>query len=100
MAYRVSLTTPAETDVYAAFEPIREAAPCVRRTGSQSERCQRRGSWPVDLLAMGDAGDIDPPLGVINRIDNAIIPDPDTPALLITLQFLASGRSRVFREFA
>ena len=27
MAYRVSLTTPAETDAYAAFERIREAAP-------------------------------------------------------------------------
>jgi hypothetical protein len=27
MAYRVSLATPAETDAYAAFERIREAAP-------------------------------------------------------------------------
>ncbi len=27
MAYRVSLTAPAETDAYAAFERIREAAP-------------------------------------------------------------------------
>jgi plasmid stabilization system protein ParE len=27
MAYRVSLSTPAETDAYAAFERIREAAP-------------------------------------------------------------------------
>jgi len=27
MAYRVSLAAPAETDVYAAFERIREAAP-------------------------------------------------------------------------
>jgi plasmid stabilization system protein ParE len=27
MAYRVSLSAPAETDAYAAFERIREAAP-------------------------------------------------------------------------
>jgi hypothetical protein len=27
MAYRVSLASPAETDAYAAFERIREAAP-------------------------------------------------------------------------
>ncbi len=27
MAYRVSLAAPAEADVYAAFERIREAAP-------------------------------------------------------------------------
>jgi len=27
MAYRVSLAAPAETDAYAAFERIREAAP-------------------------------------------------------------------------
>jgi hypothetical protein len=30
MAYRVSLTAPAESDAYAAFERIREAAPDTR----------------------------------------------------------------------
>jgi plasmid stabilization system protein ParE len=33
MAYRVSLSAPAEMDAYAAFERIREAAPCTRRSG-------------------------------------------------------------------
>jgi hypothetical protein len=35
MAYRVSLAAPAEMDAYAAFERIREAAPCMQKSGSQ-----------------------------------------------------------------
>jgi hypothetical protein len=38
MAYRVSLTVPAETDAYAAFERIREAAPV------------RAGKWLTGLF--------------------------------------------------
>jgi hypothetical protein len=54
-------------------------------------------SWFVDFLAVGDAGDIHPLFSVINRIDDAVIADPETPAILIPVQFVAAGRPGIKR---
>jgi hypothetical protein len=46
---------------------------------------------------MCDAGDIDDSLGVIDRIDDSIIANPDAPALFIAMQLLATGRDADYR---
>src|ERR1035437_2061457 len=53
----------------------------------------------VHILAMGDPSDVHHPRSVVNRVNDAMIPDANSPAVPIAVQLLAASGTWIGRKF-
>jgi hypothetical protein len=64
-----------------------------RNVPQTTEECAE-GGLSVNFPAMGDPEDEDLTSGVIHLIEDAVVTDPDSPALLVAAQFDGPGWAR------